>query len=367
MHYNHLGGLKRLAMDRDIIEAFNGEIYIVISSSHPRDRVISYLKYIPSKEKGSSIWFKDGIWYHRILKHYGAKYLSKIIKEYKIDDFLVYDDYLGITLIEIPTNQVKVHYLPEERTKEIIREPKDKLEMTAREIILSLSEKTGVPIDNIGITGSILLKMHNLRYSDIDLLVYGYNNAFKIRRHLLKLLEEGEFFKRLHGWLLEKYVEELTKTYPLDRFEALRICEETWSRGVFRNRFFSIHPVLYPSENIIKYGDQRYKGICLLKIKARVVDDRYSMFMPAIYRVSNVKLLSGCKFTEVNKISEVVSYEAIYSDIAGVGEDILVYGKLEKVEDLNTGNIHYRVLVGSYEANGMDYIKPLRWYSEENI
>jgi len=37
----------------------------------------------------------------------------------------------------------------------------------------------------------------------------------------------------------------------------------------------------------------------------------------------------------------------------------LCYGKLEKVTDRRMGQEYHRVLVGSKEAKGRDYIKPL--------
>jgi predicted nucleotidyltransferase len=59
----------------------------------------------------------------------------------------------------------------------------------------------------------------------------------------------------------------------------------------------------------------------------------------------------------VTGIVEVVSYESLYDSLAEVGESILVRGKLERVVDNKTSREHYRILVGSPEGKGMEYIK----------
>jgi len=56
-------------------------------------------------------------------------------------------------------------------------------------------------------------------------------------------------------------------------------------------------------------------------------------------------------------IEKVVSFEGLYADIAEKDEGIVVRGKLEDVLD-KTGKLEYRrILVGSQDARGSDYLK----------
>jgi len=55
----------------------------------------------------------------------------------------------------------------------------------------------------------------------------------------------------------------------------------------------------------------------------------------------------------------VVSYESLYADIATEGERIKVRGKLEEVTEKKSGKVYYRVLVGSPQGKGREYIKPI--------
>jgi predicted nucleotidyltransferase len=56
-------------------------------------------------------------------------------------------------------------------------------------------------------------------------------------------------------------------------------------------------------------------------------------------------------------VTEVVSYEGLYDGLARNGETIQAKGKLEKVVEKGTRHEHYRVLVGSPEGKGKEYIK----------
>jgi predicted nucleotidyltransferase len=94
----------------------------------------------------------------------------------------------------------------------------------------------------------------------------------------------------------------------------------------------------------------------MIRIEARVSDDSEADFMPSIYKVEDVRIIEG---QPVEDIIEVASYEGFYGGIVYKGERIAVYGKLEKVIDKRSNEEYHRVLVGSKEALGKDYIKPL--------
>jgi predicted nucleotidyltransferase len=59
-------------------------------------------------------------------------------------------------------------------------------------------------------------------------------------------------------------------------------------------------------------------------------------------------------------VKEVVSYEGLYDSLADKGEAIEARGKLEHIIDRRTGEEYDRVLVGSPEGRGREYIKPLQ-------
>ena len=79
-------------------------------------------------------------------------------------------------------------------------------------------------------------------------------------------------------------------------------------------------------------------------------------FMPSIYSIEDSKIRLG---PMIDDIAEVASFEGMYAGIAEEGEGIEAYGKLEKVTDVRNGNEYHRVLIGSRQMGGRDYIKLL--------
>lgn len=268
--------------------------------------------------------------------------------------YIVKDKFLNIELIEVPVSDIKIHYKPEERAQEIYQNPQDKLEELAREFI-SILKDSGIPLQYIGITGSLLLKIHNITISDIDVLVY----SRKYSTQALDVIEE-EFNKRtidIPRQFLEEWVKEIVRTYPcLDYNIAARIIMRRKHRVVYRNRVFSINFVRVEEEVKEKYGDYIYRSVRPVRVKARVVDSSESIFLPGVYYVEDVKPIDDLC---VPKITQVVTFEGLYSGIAKEGEEVVVYGMLEEVVSVHTGETYYRIVIGSASLKSMDYILPL--------
>jgi predicted nucleotidyltransferase len=350
--------------DRDFIESVEGLIFCVIGNIHPKDRVISYLKYVPHLESRIRVkWSRDGVMYGRILPFYsaiGVKSTLDFLKKY-YPQYIVFDRYRSIELIEVPRDRIKIHYKPEERLRELVEEPKDGLEVLAKELVEKLSQESGVPLNYFGITGSILLKIHNPSISDIDIVVYGKDNAYRVRDTLIKLLDtEALGFSRPKDDILESWAEGITRIHPLTLDEAKTLYGKyKWNRALYKGKQFSLHPVKLDEEVDEEWGQKLFKPISIATIRARVVDASESIFMPSIYIVDNVKILEGDE--KGSRVRFVVSYEGLYIDIAKPGDEIIARGKLEEVHDLKRNEVYYQLTIGTYEAQGKDYIKPIEW------
>jgi Uncharacterized protein conserved in archaea len=79
--------------------------------------------------------------------------------------------------------------------------------------------------------------------------------------------------------------------------------------------------------------------------------------MPAVYVVNNVEIIDGCRVD--SEVRQVVSYESLYIDVAQPGDDIVARGKFEHVIDTRVGDEYVQVVVGTYEAQGKDFIRPI--------
>jgi len=219
-----------------------------------------------------------------------------------------------------------------------------------------LVEISGVSLRFLGVTGSILLNIHRPEFSDIDLTVYGLKNSLAVKGALTEAYSSlGSPVHRLDGEALKAWCESKVQSFPLTVEDTLRILQRKWNLGVFEGTPFSIHPVKLEQEVEEAYGENVYHPIASVTIRAVVHDNTDAVFLPSVYRVQEVTMVKGPPAPDIR---EVVSYEGLYSDLAEVGEPILARGKLELVVHKKTGQKHHRVLVGSPEGEGREYIKP---------
>jgi predicted nucleotidyltransferase len=117
-----------------------------------------------------------------------------------------------------------------------------------------------------------------------------------------------------------------------------------------------VHPVKIEEEVTEEYADKVYDGIGNAVVGAVVHQSVDSMFLPSVYQIREAKVIKGPQVTD---IEEVVSYEGLFGDLADDGETILVKGKLEQVTDKKNKRKYHRLVVGSPEGKGLEYIKLL--------
>jgi len=348
-------GLMRGYRDRDYLRTVEDYYFCVVGSVHPEDRVIAYLKYVPDS---SGKWGSGGRRFRRALRYYTMRHLLRTLNFLEnCPEYLFDSDVLGVSMSAVPLQRVSSHLMPEEKVSQLLRlEKPDPLQLKVVELVNSLSDWSGVPVKNFGVTGSVLLDIHQ-DFSDIDILVYGRKNSESVKEVLKQVYSEGgssvQRFddERTREWCLSK-----VRMYPLTYEEALRIFKRRWSRGLFRETMFSVHAVKLEEEVAEKFGDRTFKPEGTVKIEATVSDASEAEFLPAIYGVEDVEILEGQKVID---IVEVASYEGLYGGLAEEGERIVAYGKLEEVTDGRVGQRYHRVLVGSKEVEGKDYVKLL--------
>jgi hypothetical protein len=342
--------------DRDFIQTREGFFFCVVGPFHPSDRVISYLKYVPSN---LGVWGGRRKRFKRVMRAYTIPSLMETFSLLERDHphYLFYSPFYNITMTAVPHKYIAEHYKPEEKLAQLLQATRlDPLQKKLKRFASFLAEISGVPLGSLGVTGSILLNIHRPEFSDIDLTVYGFKNSLAVKRALTEAYFSPSFaVRRLEGEALKAWCEGKARSYPLTVGEASRIHQRKWNIGLFEDTPFSIHPVKLEQEVEEAYGESVYHPIAPVTVRAVVRDNTDAVFLPSVYRVQEVTIIEG---PQVPDIREVVSYEGLYSDLAEVGEPIMARGKLERVLHKRTGQRHHRVLVGSPEGKGKEYIKP---------
>ncbi|MFX1466230.1 MAG: hypothetical protein ACFFA5_07145 [Promethearchaeota archaeon] len=345
--------------DRDFIRTKEGFFWVVVGYIHPQDRIIAYLKYIPSNNSGK--WKNGMISLKRVLPYYSATTVGNTFEFLRLHypEYLFFCPVNQIEMSTVPLDKIEKYYIPEEKFQNLLKEDsKDSLQKKAVDLITQLSKRSGVPLTSFGIIGSILLDIHNPAFSDIDVTVYGSKKAHMVKNKLLELTKEDDPFSKMSNEFLKNWCESRAQVLPLDANELEKIFFRRWNIGTFKKTRYSIHPVRTKEELREQYGDVKYEPYGFVKIKARITDNSEAIYLPCKYRLSNVEILEGSKNLEGDiTIEELVSYEGLYCDLAEKNENVLAFGKLEKVIYRNRET--FRVLIGSIDAHSKDYIIPL--------
>lgn len=338
----------RKPKDKDFIETKEGLLFCVVGYLHPPDRYTAYLKYRPAS-KGR--WKRAGTFYQRMLRVYSAAE-TKSSTEWLRNNFPEYisqDEYRGIEFPSIPQSKVLRYYIPEIRLVEILGGPQDRLEAKVVKLVDLISETSGVKSSNFGITGSILLRIHNQEFSDIDLLVFGGENTYRVANAIKKLQEEA---------LLEAYqLEEIThwrlrqqKTLGLPKSQSSSLVWPQWKRGRIDGTNFSIHSIRFDEEISEEYGLHRYSSIEPIECTATISDAQESMFVPAKYSIENLEFPD--KPPSIKEINLVVSFEGVFSSVVQKGDRVQIKGVIEKVECIQTHEVYYQIVIGTLSNQG---------------
>ena len=142
--------------DRDHIITPEGFIFTVIGNVHPRDHVLAYLKYIPDE---SGRWGRHQRRYRRALRHYSVPCVMESMRFLRStgSKYIFHSSVHGFSLPAVPKDRIAKHLRPEQQLEELSRSSHlDKLQRKAVELADLISHKSNIPINSLGVSGSIL-------------------------------------------------------------------------------------------------------------------------------------------------------------------------------------------------------------------
>lgn len=321
--------------DRDFVETVEGLLFCVVGYLHPPDRCTAYLKYVP--ESGGK-WSRGDVSYARVIPFY---HVSQVEGTY---DFLEseHPEYLfdcpvrNITVSSVPLERIKTYYRPRERLRSIFEGPGDDLEYRLVDLVTILSGLSGVDVDELGVTGSILTSSHSPGFSDMDLTVYGREASMRLKEAILDMRKEHNVIQPFGVAKKELWSKSRSGQFPLDFRALMEFAERRWNYGVYSDTYFSIHPVRSDDEMSEEYGDNVYTQHGEVEGVAVISESGESIYLPAIYGVEGAS-------TEEAEVTRIVSYESLFCDMFDAGDWVEYRGILEKVSGKDD---HWRVVVG---------------------
>jgi len=327
----------------DLIESFGGLIFDVKGLIHPPDRTIAFIRYFPER-KGERR--RDKMTFDKV---YSLSKRYALLKE-RFPQYLVYDSIFDETLCEVPECDVKRHYKPEKELQKLRGSEKlDSLVTKALQLAGLLKEKANVAWNALGISGSILVMLHR-EGSDVDLIVYGSKNCFRVHDALGCMLKDEYAPVKLYDQDDLKMLFDFRSKDTAMSFEDF---VRTESRKVLQGKFmgtdYFMRFVKDWNEIRENYGDVQYKNLGNARIKATVADDSESIFTPCSYKINSVEVIEGPQFP----VQEIASFRGRFCEHARTGEAVVAQGKVERVTDLRRNHEYCRLLIGNKPSDFM--------------
>jgi predicted nucleotidyltransferase len=197
-------------------------------------------------------------------------------------------------------------------------------------------QSSGLSDKNFGVFGSMLHDFHHPKFSDIDLVVYGRKENAKTRETLQSLYaDDTSGFRNEFGtdeamkgkqWRFKNYsVKEFV--WHQKRKHIYGLFKDTKSGRIIKAEF---EPVKAWNEIFSEYDAEariRQKG--WVKINARVTADADAPFIPSVYAIEPLEVVSGTR--EALDAVRVLSYMEEFRLQAQKDEVVCVEGSLEEV------------------------------------
>ena len=322
--------------DRDGIVTGDGLIFRVFGYSHPSEAFICDAEYASSdifasndprapRTGGGQLFYK----------FYDDEGLKLVFSRYP--EYTLTHEMLGQKVVGVNEKQIGTVRKPEERLKFLADQaPKDELQEAMLRVLDISMSSSGLSESDFGVFGSMLHGFHHPRFSDIDLVVYGIEENRKTRETMQALYEdESSGFKN-------EFASPQVMEGKRWRFKNFTVGEFVWHQkrkqiyGLFedsksgRTIKAEFEPVKAWSEITSEYDSEtRILRKDWVKLKARVTSDINAPFIPAIYDIEPLEVLSGGRIA-LDAV-RIVSYMEEFRLQAQEDEIVIVEGALEEV------------------------------------
>lgn len=322
--------------DRDAIITKEDLVFRVFGYSHPPNAYICDAEYASAKVFKSTDprapRTGDNQLFYKFYNNEGLKLVFNHFPQYT-----VFNEMLGQKVVGVNEADVAEARKPIELLQVLVEtEPNDELHDAMQRVLKIVLQGSGLSVKNFGVFGSMLHGFYHPKFSDIDLVVYGRKENFKVRETLEALYSDGASgFRNEFGtdqvmcgkqWRFKNYsVKEFL--WHQQRKLIYGLFDDAKSRRTIKAEF---EPVKAWNEIASEYESKArilQKG--WVKIYARVVADNGAPFIPSVYGIEPLEVVNGTR--EALEAMRVFSYMDEFRLQAQKDEKICVEGNLEEV------------------------------------
>jgi len=324
--------------DRDAIQTEEGLIFRVFGYSHPKDAYVCDAEYASSKiflskDPRAPRTGRSEVFY----KFYNDEGMKLITKKYP--QYFINHEMLGLKIVGVPQKLISEARQPQPRLQELLKAGLTDPLLAAMERVLRIaSKKSGVPNASFGVFGSMLHGFHHPKFSDIDFTIYGKQENAKMCQTMADLYSdkssglrnefESDDVMKGKDWCFKNF-DVKNFVWHQRRKMIYGLYDDTKNSGRIIKAEFE--PVKSSTEIKSEYDPKTHimqKG--WVKLKARVTADDEAPFIPSIYGIEPLEVLSGPK--EALEATRIFSYMEEFRQQVQKDETVIVEGNLEKVE-----------------------------------
>jgi predicted nucleotidyltransferase len=234
---------------------------------------------------------------------------------------------------------------PDAKLKKLVkRKSQDELLSTLQSVLEFATKNSGLSTANFGVFGSMLHGFYHPKFSDIDLIIYGRENAAKLGKALKEFYEDG------HSPFRNEFENESSIGGKQWRFQDYSPKEFVWHQQ--RKMIYALfndaksgrliktefEPVKDLKEIANDYrSETRIRQRGWVRLFAHVTEDRDAPFIPSVYGIQPIDVLNGAKCAE--EATRIISYLEEFRLQAQKDEKVYVEGNLEEVITPK-GNFH---------------------------
>jgi len=320
--------------DRDAIITADNIIFRVYGYFHPSDAYVCDPEYASASIYESinhrAPRGKRKPLYYKFYADEGLQFIRE-----KYPRYTVFYEPLQERFVGVPRAYIAKTRRPDQRFRQLItKQPKDDLLRALHNLSTLIMSKSDLSENDFGVFGSLLHGFYHLKFSDIDLTVYGRQELRKLCKTLRDLYAEEDSLrnefeneKALEGkrWKFVNYSQKEYLWHQRRKMIYSLFKHEEGGR-VVKTEF---EPVKDWKEICNEYAsDTRVLKKGWIKAVARVTDDRDAPFIPSIYQIEVAEILEG---PEVENIQRILSYVEEFRMQAKRDEHVYVEGNLEEV------------------------------------
>ena len=254
----------------------------------------------------------------------------------------------------VPIDFIERVYYPRRGLKELMSMPISALDEHLKNVqeFVTFLLQSGLVLKDFGITYSTLMGHYLSEYSDLNIVVYGKENFWKLMKYLEMASHPSLHWKTEAEWI--KFLENRDRFTRFGKEKAIEVMKRKKSEVYFNNKLFVIFAAEKEEETWFKWGAEKYKQLDLATITGIVKNNISSVVRPGCYEVDQVQIKEGSDLnvsdtSKLNNIKKVVFYNRDYCMLGYPGEKIEACGVLEEVIP-KEGESYHRLVVGYFDA-----------------